>query len=88
MFTGAQCGNKGHGSMFLTRFNEPEQVLHVMSLTTYNEPELTHVMSLTTFNEPRVMKLTVQCPGRFLGVIGQNSSVTSKSHRLHVVIFH
>jgi hypothetical protein len=52
MFTGAQCGNKGGGSMFLTRFNEPEPVLFVMSLTTYNEPKLSHVMSLTTCNEP------------------------------------
>ena len=29
-----------------------------------------------------------QCPvGRFLGIIGQNPSVVSKSNRLHVVIF-
>ena len=40
MFTGAQCGNKRGGSMFLTRFNAPEPVLRVMYPTTYNEPKL------------------------------------------------
>ena len=31
-------------------------------------------------------KVAVQCPGRFLGIIGRDPS-ESKSNRLHVVIF-
>ena len=63
---GAQCGNKADGSMFPTRYNEPELVSCFMSLTTSNEPELRDVMFLTTCNEPG----SWNCPERFLDIFG------------------